>query len=338
MKPTAVLSDDPILLGKIIERGGVVVFPTETVYGIGASSLNFDACRRIYWIKNRPVDNPLIAHFASIDQIRRYCVLSKESLLLFETFSPGPLTLVLEKQNDSIFPPDRKTIAVRIPSHPAARKLIEASGVPISAPSANLSGKPSFTRREDVIECFQNLVDGILIADDPEIGIESTVVDMTKPNPVLLRPGKISEIDLRSVIPRLVLPSSEILSSDKLKDQVELVPESPGMKYRHYSPEAKVVLLNKEEFADLVSRNQPANISGLESVFSRKKIGFIGFGFSPIHKWDRILSTNEDYMKELYSFFVDADKLNLDICYCEIPKDGPDQYALMNRLEKARNK
>ncbi|TGN08416.1 L-threonylcarbamoyladenylate synthase [Leptospira ilyithenensis] len=337
MKPTAFLSDDPILLGKIIERGGVVVFPTETVYGIGASSLNFDACRRIYQIKNRPSDNPLIAHFANIEQIRKYCVVSQESLLLLETFSPGPLTLVLEKKNDSIFPPDRKTIAVRIPSHPAAMKLIEASGVPISAPSANLSGKPSFTRKKDVIECFQNLVDGILLADDPEIGIESTVVDMTKSNPILLRPGKTSEIDLRSIIPHLVLPSLQIPNENR-NDLTELVPESPGMKYRHYSPEAKVVLLDEEEFLNLVYRNQPGNTITLESVFSRKKIGFIGFGFSPIHKWDRILATNEDYMKELYSFFVDADKLNLDICYCEIPKDGPDKYALMNRLEKAKNK
>ncbi|WP_411822547.1 L-threonylcarbamoyladenylate synthase [Leptospira sp. 'Mane'] len=336
MKTTAILSDDTSLLGKIIERGGVVVFPTETVYGIGASSLDFEACRRIYKIKNRPSDNPLIAHFANIEQILEFCIVSDESLLLFKTFSPGPLTLVLEKKSDSIFPPDRKTIAVRIPSHNLARELIRASGVPISAPSANLSGKPSFTRRKDVIECFQNLVDGILLAEDPEIGIESTVVDMTKDVPVLLRPGKISQEDLLKVLPHLVLPEAGLQGSENKIRSEESIPESPGMKYRHYSPEAEVVLLEKKMFGESLSHYRKKDFG--KSALSDKKAGFIGFGFLPVHSWDRVLSSNEDYMKELYSFFVDADHLGLDICYCEIPKDDPAKQALINRLEKAKNK
>ncbi|TGN18695.1 L-threonylcarbamoyladenylate synthase [Leptospira idonii] len=325
MKPPALITEDVLSLGQILREGGLVVFPTETVYGIGASSLNFESCLRIYQIKNRPSDNPLIAHFSEIEEIDRYCILTSEARSLLEKFSPGPISLVLNQKGNSLFPPDRKTIAVRIPSHEKARELIRASGSPISAPSANISGKPSLTRRKDVIDTFQFSVEGILLGEDPEIGIESTVVDMTGNPPVLLRPGKIRAEEIKQLIPDLVLPSSV---------SENVLPQSPGMKYRHYSPEAEVRIVSDTEFeSSLRNANETQGLT-----FEGKKTAWIGFSFSKLHSEDVILSSNEEYMKELYAFFVEADKRNIELCLCQEPKKDGHYLSLMNRLEKAASK
>lgn len=315
---STLVTDDTTILGRIIARGGIVVFPTETVYGIGASSTNPEACQRIYQIKNRPLDNPLIAHFDSLEQIEKYCYLPDFAIQLLKRFSPGPLTLVLRKKVDSIFTLGLDTLAVRIPAHEGCLNLIRAAGVPVSAPSANPSGKPSFTRERDVLSYFMGKVDGILKSTEPVIGIESTVIDLTREVPVLLRPGEISKKDLLDVLPRLV----------GLQDwNTETIVRSPGMKYRHYSPDAKVILLKETEFRSVWERNQNNETSA-----------FIGFGIDVKKSVDRNISNNKDYMRKLYSFFIDADKAGSAVCYCQEPIADKYYDALLNRLSKAESK
>ncbi|TGL63994.1 threonylcarbamoyl-AMP synthase [Leptospira ognonensis] len=315
---STLVTDDTAILGRILAKGGIVVFPTETVYGIGADSTNFEACRRIYQIKNRPLDNPLIAHFDSLEQIEEYCFLSDVAIRLLNHFSPGPLTLVLRKKSESIFTLGLDTLAVRIPSHTGCLDLIRAAGVPISAPSANPSGKPSYTRESDVITYFMGKVDGILQSTEPVIGIESTVVDLSREIPILLRPGQISKKDLAGVLPML---------TDVSDLQTEKVVRSPGTKYRHYSPEAKVMVLNEKEFRSLWEVKQNDDVSA-----------FIGFHIDSKRSFDKNVANNREYMKFLYSFFTDADKAGRTFCYCQEPIADEDFEALMNRLSKAESK
>ncbi len=343
---TTTITSDTRELGRIIANGGIVVFPTETVFGIGAASTNFHACKRIYTIKNRPMDNPLIAHFFSIDQIRDYCYLDEISQECLVTFSPGPLTLVLRKKNESLFSLDLDTIAVRIPGHREARDLIRQSGVPISAPSANPSGKPSFTRASDVHSFYDGIVDGILLGNAPEIGIESTVIDMTTNTKVILRPGKITETDLRSKFPNVnfqlvnVSNGSVIPETPELANKPNAINEirSPGMKYRHYSPIAKVVILNQIDFQKTFNSFLSQSSTNKDSLPILQKTAFIGSGFSPREGLDICFSTNEEYMRNLYSFFIDSDKNHIQICYCQSPLEDKYKDSILNRLHKAASK
>jgi L-threonylcarbamoyladenylate synthase len=314
---STLITSDVSILGRLVAEGGIVIFPTETVYGIGADSTNFTSCVEIYKIKNRPLDNPLIAHFESIQQIEYYCHVTPIARRLLEVFSPGPLTLVLRKKDNPIFTLGLETLAVRIPHHLHALKLISEAGVPISAPSANPSGKPSFTREKDVIDYFDGKVDGILISKEPVIGIESTVIDLSSEYPTLLRPGEITEKDLLPFLPDL----KGIVSTDVTEIR------SPGMKYRHYSPEAKVILLSAEEFYRIWKEEH-----------SDESIAFIGYDLKEEKKLDKSIKDNQEYMKALYAFFIDADRLGARVCYCIEPVSDKYHSPLMNRLTKAASK
>ncbi len=315
---STLISKDTKELGKLLREGGIVVFPTETVYGIGADSTNFESCLKIYSIKNRPLDNPLISHFYSIDQIAEFCHITSNIRNLINVFSPGPLTVVLRKKKESIFSLGLETLAVRIPAHEESLKLLQYASTPISAPSANPSGKPSFTRLDDVIAYFNGKVDGIYLANEPEIGIESTVVDLSGDKPILLRPGKISYESLLTYLPGL---------KDAKEERGVLPITSPGMKYRHYSPDAKVVLLSESDFKYTweTKRENSRNV-------------FIGFHFISPRENDKLLSNNEEYMKNLYAFFIDADKASAETCYCEMPLQDQYFHPLLNRLNKAVSK
>ncbi|GBF49227.1 translation factor, SUA5 family [Leptospira ryugenii] len=311
------ITEDPVPLGQLIREGGLVVFPTETVFGIGADSTQASACAKIYEIKKRPKDNPLIAHFRHWSAIEEYCEIPKIAKQLFQKFSPGPLALVLPTKEKPIFTCGLPSLAVRIPNHAGALSLLEAAKVPISAPSANLSGRPSLTRIEDVIREFDGKVEGILLGEIPEIGIESTVLDLTSEHPVLLRPGMLSVERIENY-----LKTEGIVSKINQIEGTSLQPLSPGMKYRHYAPDAQVILLPKDAFLEFQSKGETNDL-------------FLGFHISSPKKGDVLLENNNDYMKKLYSTLVDADLLGKKRVICEMPK--PDEYAkaILNRITKA---
>ena len=217
----------------LLRVGEVVAIPTETVYGLAADGLNEDACRKIFAAKQRPADNPLILHIAKRDELARLTPDPELGEALFPLW-PGPLTLIFPK-SDII--PDcvtagGDTVAVRMPTHPIARAVIEASGVPLAAPSANLSGKPSPTNARDVVEDMEGRIAAVLDGGACSIGVESTVVDLTSQPVKILRPGYYTEEDLRVYIPDITTDSALVKARE--------IPKSPGQKYRHYAPRAEV--------------------------------------------------------------------------------------------------
>ncbi|MDF3818792.1 L-threonylcarbamoyladenylate synthase [Leptospira sp. 96542] len=318
-------------IASLIRLGKIVIFPTETVYGIGASSLDESACSKIYEIKNRPKDNPLIAHFDSIEQIKEYCELPEIGEKVLKKYAPGPITLVLQKKNKNLFPKELSTVACRIPGLNLARELIQKAGVPISAPSANLSGRPSLTKLKDVLYYFEGKVDGVLVGEEPSVGIESTVVDLTAVPPLLLRPGSVEFEDLKKEIPDLVLYLP--IGSES--------PKSPGLKYKHYSPDAKMILLPTNEFKHSFSFLQnETNGEFLDSFGElQKPIAWIGFSLpeSKANPFQKKVVDNAEYREVLYSFLESADRSGFQTIICETPKPGLGFEGLYNRLKKAKS-
>lgn len=229
---------------RIIQKGGLVAFPTETVYGLGANAFDKDAAKKIYEAKGRPSDNPLIVHISNMEMLKMVVKeVGEDAKRLIDEFFPAPLTLIMKK-SDLI--PDEitsglDTVGVRMPKNKIALALIEASGVPIAAPSANVSGRPSPTHYKHVIEDLGGRVDAILCAQDCEIGIESTILDISERDWKILRPGAIGIGDLEKFHERL----SYVNFDESQK------PKAPGMKYRHYSPnaEVKIVPFDMDEFS-----------------------------------------------------------------------------------------
>ncbi len=298
------------MAANVLQNGGVILFPTETVYGIGADSRNISACERIYSIKNRPTDNPFIIHVDSIESIDKIARIPKQYRDCITHFIPGPITFILEKKDESLFSTGLSTIGVRVPSNTIANTLLKLSKIPVSAPSANLSGKPSITRAADAITQFQGKVDFILQGSDSEIGIESTVVDLTGTVPILLRPGKISYQEVKNLLPNL---KKYEMNKKQLPDK----PQSPGMKYRHYAPDCEVILCKKNE-----------SITG-------DAIAFIGFDLYPNVNFYVKVNTNLEYMHHLYSFFIDCDKKKIKKAFCQFPIQDEFEDVLLNRIEKA---
>lgn len=226
---------------KVLKQGGLVAFPTETVYGIGANALDVHVVKRIYEAKGRPSDNPLIVHVGETDDVYKYAKsVPDKAVKLMDAYWPGPLTLIYDK-NDSI--PDTitgglKTVAIRVPAHPIAREIIRLSALPIAAPSANISGKPSPTDAGHVIEDLSGRVDIIVDGGDANIGLESTVLDVTCDPPMILRPGGITKSMIEDVVGTVVF-DKHMLNAEKGE-----TPRSPGMKYRHYAPKGKLTIYN----------------------------------------------------------------------------------------------
>lgn len=259
MKQTRVLrvdpkSPDPAVVAeaaRYLASGGLVAFPTETVYGLGAYALDAQAVGAIFRAKGRPADNPLIVHVHRAElgfQLARK--VPETAYKLAEAFWPGPLTVVLASAG--VVPPlttgGLDTVAVRVPDHPVALALLEASGLPVAAPSANLSGRPSPTRAEHVLEDLAGRVDVILDGGETGVGVESTVLDLTVTPPLILRPGGVSREDLENVIGEVgelaatAEPGGAIATeADRAADQP---PRSPGLKYRHYAPRAKTLVVH----------------------------------------------------------------------------------------------
>ncbi len=226
----------------ILRAGGIVAFPTETVYGIGAIAYDEAAVAKIYQAKGRPSDNPMIVHIGETSQVRDVVrEVSGDAGKLMNRFWPGPLTLVMKKSYNvpDIVTGGLDTVAVRVPGNDIARKLLLYTSLPIAAPSANLSGKPSATSFSHVFHDLNGRVDAIIKADDSKLGIESTVVDMTGRTPTVLRPGMILPSQISDVLKSMVDVKCDTVDTES--------PLSPGLKYKHYSPKAKITIYKGPE-------------------------------------------------------------------------------------------
>ena len=309
-----VLTTSPADAAEFIKNGRIVAFPTETVYGLGANVFDEKAIRKIFVAKRRPGDNPLIAHVANLNQINSLVQdINETAQKLIDAFFPGPLTLVLPKSKEVpvIATAGLQTVGVRMPRNDLAQQLLGICGVPLVAPSANLSGKPSPTRWEAVFEDLDGRIDCILQGETTEIGLESTVVDCSNEVPVLLRTGAVTLNRLKEIVPETIVDS----------DNKTETPRSPGLKHRHYSPKAKVSIV----------------ISPPE-VLSRDS-AFIGLNQPQVDfKHKKICTSVEVYARTVFGFFRECDQLGIAEIYCErIEKTGIGT-ALMDRIERASAK
>lgn len=309
-----------------LAEGRLVAFPTETVYGLGANALNEKAVESIFAAKGRPQDNPLIVHVSDCDMLRRVVQsVPPAAEKLIQAFWPGPLTIIFEKSSliSSTVTAGLSTVAVRMPSHPAALRLIEKSGVPVAAPSANLSGSPSTTRAEHVIADLSGRVDYIIDGGACQVGLESTVLDLTEGTPQILRPGGIGLEALQRVL-------GNVTYEPALKDSKK-TPKSPGMKYRHYAPKAELILVEAgrhEQMEKLLASYRQAG----------RRVGVLNCGGSD-YKAEFVLdcgSNAEDYARTLFDSLRKMDELGADVILAELPEEQSGIVpALKNRMLKA---
>ena len=266
--------------GEILKNGGLVAFPTETVYGLGGDALNPDAAAKIYAAKGRPSDNPLIVHISDMEDIDKIADdVSEKAKKLAERFWPGPMTLIYKKKEcvPASTTGGLNTVAVRMPEHKIARALIRQSGVFVAAPSANTSGRPSPTKAEHVMEDLCGKVDMVIDGGSVGIGLESTIVDVSGEIPVILRPGYITKKMLEEVVGEVVVDPA-IVSREMKKD---IVAKAPGMKYRHYAPKGqmtivegdieKVISYINEKVEELEKDGRKIAVIATEETLSRYK-------------------------------------------------------------------
>jgi len=303
---------------EVIKRGGLVAFPTETVYGIGADAFNEEAVGRVYEAKGRPSDNPMIVHIARASDVGLLAAeLTPDVVKLADAFWPGPLTMVLPKSGGV---PSRvtgglDTVGVRLPDSPVAAALIKYAGTPIAAPSANLSGRPSPTKADHVLEDLDGKVDVILVGPDCRVGIESTVVDMTCAPPCVLRPGIVTKDHIEAILGTPVLVAGN-------KAEEESAPRSPGMKYRHYAPKAQMLVIEgarekvRSELERLKSLNEKLGLCVVVMTFEEKDY----------------LTAAHDFYAELRR--LDEEGTDLILAGALSETDGLG-FAVMNRMLKA---
>jgi len=308
-----ILTDSAEEAAAILNSGGVVAFPTETVYGLGAGICHPEAVRQIFQAKGRPGDNPLIVHIFSLEQLIDVAAeIRPDAEKLIEHFFPGPLTLVLKK-NPRV--PDAvtaglETVGVRCPSNPLTREFLRLCLCPVAAPSANLSGLPSATSWEAVYDDLNGKIDCLLRGKPSSIGLESTIVDCSGPETLLLRAGAITLEQLQAIIP-------EITAGTHVNE--EEPPKSPGLKYPHYAPRASIILFN----------------SG-ENVTAVKASAYIGLALPPEgSRLVKVCRNLEEYGRELFSFFRRCDTEGIAVIYCELPSDRGLGRALRDRIKRA---
>lgn len=315
--------------GEIIRRGGLVAFPTETVYGLGADALNGAAVKRIFEAKGRPSDNPLIVHISDKRQIQ---LIARETSLtaqkLIDAFMPGPFTIILKKQPGI---PDEvtaglDTVGIRFPAEKTAAEFISAAQRPIAAPSANISGRPSPTRAEDVMADMDGRIDAVINGGPCGVGVESTIVDASCDPPVLLRPGGISLADIQKIVPE-TSADKNIMKTASGNEQ----PRCPGMKYRHYAPKAKVIVVEGEKddvqkkIRELLAENS-GKVTGVLTMYGNVYD-------SPVMICGG--ATNTEYAKNLFAALRDFDKLGAEVVFAEFKENDGCGAAVKNRLYKA---
>ena len=320
--------------GEILKSGGLVAFPTETVYGLGGDALNPEASAKIYAAKGRPSDNPLIVHIADIEALK---VLASEvpekAKLLADRFWPGPLTMIMPKSDAVPYATTGglDTVAIRMPSHPTAYELIRSSGVYIAAPSANTSGRPSPTTAQHVYEDLNGRIDMIIDSGKVDIGLESTIVDLTGEIPTILRPGYYNKEMLEKVL-GTVRVDPGILAEDS-----HVRPKAPGMRYKHYAPKADLTIIQGEMERVIPEINRLA----AEQEKAGKKVGVIctdetreQYTTGDI-KSIGLRAEDETIAHHLFAILRDFDEDGVEVIYSEAfdtPRMG---QAIMNRLLKA---
>jgi L-threonylcarbamoyladenylate synthase len=313
---------------EILAKGGLVAFPTETVYGLGANALDPEAVAKIYEAKGRPSDNPLIVHIARASNIGELTpILTPKIIRIIDNFWPGPLTVVLKKKPGvpDITTGGLDTVAIRMPDDPVALELIKKAGCPIAAPSANLSGRPSPTRGEHVVADLDGKVDAILIGADCRVGIESTVLDLTGEVPMILRPGILTAENLEAALGEKVILDPALNVRKDLSDEngeEDLVPKAPGMKYTHYAPKADMTII--EGHKDKV-KSEIERLKGLNERLGLK-VGVILF-------------EEKAFIEAAHEFFaklrdLDDDGVDLILAGALSEKDGVG-FAVMNRMLKS---
>ena len=320
---------------KILQEGGLVAFPTETVYGLGGNGLDNSACEKIYIAKGRPSDNPLILHISEFEELNPIVrEISPAAKKLMDAFWPGPLTMVFPKSD---IVPEKATggldtVAVRFPNHPVARAIIHAAGLPIAAPSANSSGKPSPTRASHVEFDLNGKIDMIVDGGAAEWGLESTIVDVSGEVPMILRPGAVTKEMMEEVVGKV-----EIDPAILQKPAADLKPKAPGMKYTHYSPKAEVILVKGETTAVVDEINRLA----AEDMAHGFKTGVMATEeTTDLYKADIVLSLGsrdkpEQIGANLFKYLRKFDFLGAERIYSEVFSEEGEGMAIMNRLNKA---
>lgn len=318
----------------IIRDGELVAFPTETVYGLGADGLNENAVKKIFEAKGRPQDNPLILHVDSVDMLEQLVMdIPPAARLCMESFWPGPLTILFKRRElvPDIITAGLDTVAIRMPSHPVALRLISLSGAPIAAPSANSSGKPSPTRAEHVLEDMEGKIPMLIDGGETGVGLESTVLDLTGEKPMILRPGGITLEDIRKILPNVVIDPA--LGSGEEK----LVPRSPGQKYRHYAPKAQMLLVSGENVRVVDEINRLAAVAELEGM----KVGIMCCTENKENYFAHKIADMGSIMDKatiahrLFHMIRELDRAEVDLIICEAVGEDEIGLAIMNRLMKA---
>ncbi len=318
--------EDLKIAAEILQQDGTVIFPTETVYGLGANALSEKAVAKIFTAKGRPSDNPLIIHIGDKNALHRLVKsVPKQAEILMEKFWPGPLTLIFQKSDlvPDVVTGGMNTVAIRMPSHPTAKRLLELCGVPVAAPSANRSGFPSPTVFSHVKEDMDGRVDGIVMGGDCEVGVESTVLDLSGEEPILFRPGLITLEQLEEVLGNVHVVT---------KAEHGETPKSPGLKYRHYAPNARVEILHGT--LEQVERYAKA-------CCEREKTGMLIFDEFPVFD-EKILTvslgSNNDpkaAARRLFAGLRKLDEMGVTLILApEIPDYGV-WRAVKNRLYRA---
>lgn len=320
--------------GKILRNGGLVAFPTETVYGLGADALNEKAAEKIYAAKGRPSDNPLIIHIINMQDLEKIAeIIPEVAVKVAEKYWPGPLTMIFEKSDAVPYGTTGglETVAVRMPDHEVARAVIDAGGGFIAAPSANTSGRPSPTKAQHVEEDLAGKIDMIVDGGDVEIGVESTILDMTVTPPMILRPGAITKEMLTDLIGEVTVDKALISANS------EEAPKAPGMKYRHYAPKADLSVVEGPMALVIPAINQMAS----QRVSQGYKVGIIGTE-ETLDKYQygivKSIGTREDestIANNLYAILREFDSEEVDYIYSESFATGGIGSAIMNRLLKA---
>ena len=326
---SAAAPETPQIAADIIKKGGLVAIPTETVYGLGANGLDEQAVIKIFEAKGRPQDNPLILHVAEPAEMEKFCHhIPKSAYLLAKKFWPGPLTMVLPARD---IVPRRTTagldtVAVRCPDNDATRQIIRLSGVPIAAPSANISGKPSTTTAQHVFHDHNGKIDAIVDGGPCRVGVESTIVDLTDERPRLLRPGGITPEQLMEVLGDLVIDKAVTAQIDK-----DAVVKAPGMKYRHYAPQEPVVIVagSREKAAQYIKRHF---VPGDRVLCFQEEL--------PLYQDCNPLAYGKESQVEtlsagLFAALRELDDASIHQVYARCPVGGGVAYAVQNRLKKA---
>ncbi len=308
------LTDSVEEAAAILNSGGIVAFPTETVYGLGAGICHSEALLQLFRAKGRPADNPLIVHISSVGQVAEVASeVNLQAMMLIERFFPGPLTLVLKKNSSVPYSVTAglETVGIRCPANPVAREFLRLACCPVAAPSANRSGLPSATSWEAVMQDLDGKIDCLLRGTPSAIGLESTIVDCSEGRPVLLRAGAITLEQLRAVVPEIT--TMRVTEPEKR-------PKCPGLKYPHYAPRASIRLCTAGEQIDLKGSSAAS----------------IGMSEPPEGvSLSRVCRTTEEYGRELFGFFRLCDARNISVIYCELPSNEGLGRAIRDRLMRA---